>query len=772
MQSPLLPALLGSAARWRRCGLATLGIVLGSVTVHGHAQAPVAAPAAVPVPFKSPGPVRTVPEGRPRIGLALSGGGARGFAHVGVLRALEAMRVPIDCIAGTSAGSAVGAAYASGLSPDEIERALRSADWDRDMFDDSPPRRDQQPRRRAEEKAYLLDLTVGYRDGSVLMPPGLISGQKIELFLHRMLGMSTILGSFDELPIPFRAIATDLELGEMVAQDAGSLTTAVRASMAVPSAFAPVQSNGRLLVDGGLTRNMPVDVVRSMCADVVIAVDIGGPLLTRAELQNVFGVAGQMINILMERNMRDSRAEIRPGQDVLIRPQLGDIGSTSFSRGVEGIPAGEAGTQAAAPELAHLALSAADYAAWQSSRAARVVRDGRYTGVRVVGTEPGTARALLAQGGIPSSGDIDRPQLERAINNWNSTGDYDRIGYTLIPEGAGRVLELNVVERAWGPNYLRFGLGAAADSNANGMFNVMLGYRRPGITAWGGEFKSELQFGSTRRFSMELFQPVNRGDSRFFVNPQLLAEEVPVWLYLGRDRFAEYGVSTQQVGIDIGVEGHIGEARLGTFVGQRRTFPRTGSPFLPEVSDQFWGYQASFVADQLDATDFPRDGYLLGLVARTEQVYPESGGSNASWRAQLSGKKVASWGDHTVAATFRAGEADRVALNQAFTLGGFMNLSGLQLNQLLGTSVRYASVSYQNQLLTLPNPLGRGVYGGVALEAGQMRGQTLGLQGEGWIPGATAYLGAHTGIGPVYLGYGVARGGNRLVYLFLGRPGL
>ena len=227
-----------------------------------------------------------------------------------------------------------------------------------------------------------------------------------------MLGASALLESFDQLSIPFRAIATDLEVGEMVVQDRGSLVTAVRASMAVPSAFSPVQSNGRLLVDGGLTRNMPVDVVQGLCGDVVLAIDIGGPLLKREELGNAFGVAGQMINILMERNMRESRAEVRSGRDVLIRPELGDIGATAFSRGVDGIPAGEAATLAAAPELAHLILSQEDYAEWQRARAARVVRSDRYAGVRIVGTDPATGRALLSQSGLPTTGTLNRERLE------------------------------------------------------------------------------------------------------------------------------------------------------------------------------------------------------------------------------------------------------------------------------------------------------------------------------------------------------------------------
>jgi NTE family protein len=738
---------------------------------------PVAPVPLTPLPSATPEAVpAAVPRvsGRPRVGLALSGGGARGFAHVGVLRALEAMRVPVDCIAGTSAGSAVGAAYATGHTPDEIEASLRSVDWDRDMFDDAPPRRDQQPRRRNEEKAYLLDLTFGYRDGSVLLPPGLISGQKIELFLHRMLGTSGRFDTFDRLPIPFRAIATDLEKGEMVVQDRGSLVTAVRASMAVPSAFSPVQSEGRLLVDGGLTRNMPVDIVRQVCADVVIAVDIGGPLLKREELGNPIGVAGQMIGILMERNMRESREQVRPGIDVMITPDLGDIGSASFSRGVGGIPAGEAATLAARERLERLVLPEAEYAAWRQSRASRVARNDSYAGVRIVGTSPAATRSMIAQADIPRSGTLDRGQIERAINAWNSSGDFDRISYSLMPDGAGQVLELQPIEKAWGPNFLRFGLSAAADSNSNGLFNVLFGYRRPSINAWGGEFKSEFQFGSTVRANVELFQPINRGAARAFVTPQLLFEEVPVWIFAGRDRVAEYGVRTSQAGIDLGFQGLYGEARLGGFVGRRDTFVRTGSRSLPDVKEDYTGVQLSLIADHLDATDFPREGYLLGLTGRVEHVRADAFDIDEfTQRVQLVGKKVESWGNHTFAAAFRIGEGSQdMSLNQAFSLGGFMNMSGLQLNQILGTSLRYGSLSYQNQILTLPHPLGRGVYAGVALEGARMRSPLLFEMERDWIGGATVFLGAHTGIGPVYLGYGYAQGNNRLFYLFLGRPGL
>ena len=752
-------------------------LVLGANDAGAQSVAVVPAvspPASGSISTKRPPPV--YPSNRPRIGLALSGGGARGFAHVGVLRALETLKIPVDCIAGTSAGSAVAAAYASGLSPDQIEKFLKSADWDRDMFDDLPPRKDLSTRRKNEEKSYLFDITLGLRDGSIVLPPGLISGQKIELFLHSMLGESGIFDSFDQLPIPFRAMATDLEAGELVVQDRGSLVTAVRASMAVPSAFAPVQSDGKLLVDGGLTRNMPVDIVRKMCADVVIAVDIGSPLLTRQELSNPFGIGGQMISILMERNMRDSRAEIRPGIDVLVRPELGDISAANFTRGIEGIPAGEAAMLGARGELSRLILSETDYAVWKTARAERGRTDNTYGSVRIVGVTPAVERLLLDQASVPSSGELDPIRMQTVINRWNANADFDRIGYSLQPGNPSQVLQINVIEKAWGPDFLHFGMNAAADSGNTSMFNVMAGFRRPNANGYGGEFKAEVQVGTINRGFVEFFQPFDFGRFNLFVAPQLLAEKVPIWIYNGNTNVAEYAVVTEQAGLDFGLQGLLGEARIGIFGGLRKQMPTTGALGVPTVKTSFVATQASATIDQLDSTDFPRHGYRFNTSYHLEQDYQQQPSKEYLTRlVQVNAKWVGSVGDHTVAGSVRAGEAyGDIALNQAFSLGGFMNLSGFQINQTLGTSLRYGSLSYQYRLLTLPQPLGRGVYAGLALESAQMSGLTVGSTTQGWVPGATAFLGANTAIGPVYVGYGYANPsgmpGSRLWYIFLGRP--
>jgi NTE family protein len=287
------------------------------------------------------------------------------------LRALEQLRVPVDCIVGTSAGSAVGAAYAVGLAPDEIEARLRQVDWDNRMFADRPPRPDLPYRDKARVGGEPIGVTLGIGEDGVRGSAGVFAGQQIELFLHRLLGVSNELASFDTLPVPFRAITTDLVNGAMVVQRQGSLVHAVRASMAVPSAFAPVRVGERMLVDGGLTQNLPVQTAREACADVVIAVDIGSPLLKADELAGVFSVGLQVISILMERNVAESKAALRP-QDVLISPDLGDISAVDFASGVDGIPAGESATLAAADRLVPLALSPDAYARWQRVRSSRL----------------------------------------------------------------------------------------------------------------------------------------------------------------------------------------------------------------------------------------------------------------------------------------------------------------------------------------------------------------------------------------------------------------
>jgi NTE family protein len=316
------------------------------------AEAPRGSPAAT-VPQQQAIPA--TPQHRPKIGLVLSGGGARGLSHIGVLKVLEELRVPVDFIAATSMGSIVGGLYASGMSVNDLDHTVRSIDWTT-MFSDMPPHQDLSLRRKEYTSQFPLPFELGVRGGEVQVFRGAIAGANLELWLHDRTRQDDGLGSFDELPIPFRAVATDMVTGQQTVFRYGPLYEAIRASMSVPGLFSPAEIGDHIYGDGGLVNNLPVDVVQAMGADIVIAVNIGTPLMSRNQLSSVLGLTAQSINILTEQNVREQLARLRSG-DVLIEPELGDLTFLDFSAGPRFIDLGEIAARKAAERLKPLALS-------------------------------------------------------------------------------------------------------------------------------------------------------------------------------------------------------------------------------------------------------------------------------------------------------------------------------------------------------------------------------------------------------------------------------
>jgi len=270
---------------------------------------------------------------RPKIGVVFGGGGAKGAAHIGVLKVLEEQKIPVDYIAGTSMGAIVGALYASGLSAAELEKVITSIDW-KDVFSGNPNRQDIDYRRKREDYEHLTGLSVGIRDGKVVTPKGLIKDQKVNVLFETLMLHTSDIDDFDKLPIPYRAVAADLETGEMIVLKGGRLADAARASMSVPGAFPPIEMNGRLMIDGGIVRNLPIDIVREMGADIIICIDVDKPLETRKELGGSLSIMNQMIDIMMKKNVREQVKTLGP-QDVYINPVLGEFGSADFAKAAE-----------------------------------------------------------------------------------------------------------------------------------------------------------------------------------------------------------------------------------------------------------------------------------------------------------------------------------------------------------------------------------------------------------------------------------------------------
>lgn len=720
----------------------------------------------------APAPTPSAAEGaRPRIGLALSGGGARGFSHVGVLRALEQLRVPVDCIVGTSAGSAVGAAYAVGLSPAEIEAGLRRGDWSGRIFADQPARADLPYREKPRSGGLPGGVTLGVGEEGVRgSAGGIFAGQQIELFLHRLLGVSTELDSFDTLPVPFRAITTDLVSGEMVVQSRGSLVQAVRASMAVPSAFAPVRVGRHLLVDGGLTQNLPVQVARQACADVVIAVQIGSPLLKAEDLTGLLGVGLQVISILMERNVAESMAALRPS-DVLIVPDLGEISALDFAGGVDGIPAGANATLAAADRLQALALDDARYAAWQRQRQARRPVPPLVGGVAVAGTRF-VPPAFFSLDGVDQSqapGPVDADRLERLITHWTGSGNFTHIAYTVRPTGSGYTLWIDPNEKPWGPDYLQLGMNGQVNSGGWSDFSVQVALRKTWLNAWGAEFLTVGRFGATRELDTAWFQPLG-ATSSWFVEPRLRLSSRPLRLYVEDRAVGEFRIDRWDLEWGLGWQGPKGIARLGLVAARIQTEPVLGLLTVPATRSDIEGWRATVAYDRLDDADFPREGQALRLDAfHTWRSARAPGGFR---RTELEGELARSTGAHGLHLRGRWAQATGGgdAVQDYVSTGGFLNLSGYQPDQFNGRELVYASLGYTRRLVPLPQPFGSGLYAGLALEAARIR-DPLGLQPGSIIRQSLAlYVGASTALGPAYLGVGVGERGNRTLYLVVGRP--
>ena len=530
----------------------------------------------------------TQPAARPKIGLVLSGGGARGAAHLGVLKVLEELRVPVDLIVGTSMGSIVGASYASGNSVTEMERDIGTITT-ANLFTDRPPRADLSMRRKADDEHPYIIPELGVTGDGIVLPKGIVTGVSVEAQLRKLVKFTTV-NSFDQLPIPFRAIATDLGTGEMVVLKDGSLITAMRASMSVPGGMAPVNIGNRQLVDGGLVRNLPVDVARSMGADIIIAVNLGTPLMKPEQITSVLSVTGQMINILTEQNVRRSLAELKP-QDILVEPELGDFSAGDFDDLPKTVPIGEAGARKVADRLRALSLPPAQYAALRqrqgpASTAAMitVVDEIRVDGTKRINAEV-VRQSMETEVGKP----IDRDTLDLDLRRIYGRGDFENVGYTVDEVDGKRVLTVKVVEKPE-THYVRFGLELEADLGQRSFFNVYASHRAKALNRFGAEWKNDVVLGRNVLLATEFYQPLSAGQY-FFVAPQLRYLNKPLDLYVDDLLTAEYQDQYGVAQFDLGANFlQYGQVRLGLEIGERRFSQQSGSVAVSiERDDQYPG---------------------------------------------------------------------------------------------------------------------------------------------------------------------------------------
>lgn len=696
---------------------------------------------------------------RPCVGLVLGGGGARGAAHVGVLKVLERERIPVCAIAGTSMGAVVGALYASGLKPDEIEKALASVDW-KDLFQDEPGRAALPMRRKEAQLNYRLELEAGWRDGAPVFPSGAVQGQKLGLLLRRLMLDASRTTQFDELPIPFRAVATDIVSGERVVFAEGDIAMAVRASMAVPAVFAPAEIDGRILVDGGIVDNVPIDVVRDMGADVVIAVDVGSPLLTRDELRTPVNVAYQMISVLIQEKTNRSIASLGEG-DVLIVPPLGTFSSASFEQSLTVIPKGVEAAEAEAPRFRHLALPESDYADWRRER--RIAALDPTPTIAFVDVAPGQARttrlvAYRAQGLVGQS--LDPDVVEATVAGTYAEGAYQRIGWRAIERDGQTGIELVPVDKAWGPMFFNVGLQITDDFSGRSDYQLTAELLKTGVSGDGDELRGLLRLGRVTELSADWFAPLDL-DRRFYVGLDTGYRAFNVPFFVDGAQAAEYRIARSTLGLRLGLQTDPRWALEATL--RRSRFDgreQVGTLGVTNLVQQATSLGGRAVWDTLDRLSFPSQGSRAVLsVDRYEDVL---GGEGDGWVARWRSDTVFSKDKHhlLLGTRWAATRGTPPELASFSTLGGFLNLSGALERGLVGDRLGYARAVYYyrfgdaNALFAVPTWLGASAEIGQVGETGAVFDWSDATRAGG------VFVGMSSPFGPILFGYGRTNRGD------------
>ena len=702
---------------------------------------------------------------KPKVGLVLSGGAARGLAHVGVLKALEEQGIHIDAIAGTSMGAVIGGLYASGYKIDELEKHARSFDW-QEALSDAPEREDVPFRRKQDDRDFLVKQKLSFRDdGSLGLPLGVIQGQNLALLLESLLAHSSDIRDFDKLPIPFRAVATDIVNGEKVVFRKGHLPQVISASMSIPAVFAPVEINGQLLVDGGMVDNIPVDVAREMGVDIVIVVDIGTPLRGRKQLNTVFDILNQSITLMTRSNSEVQLASLN-SDDILIQPALASYGATDFGRSLDIINAGYRATQVLEKRLASL-RQPTDVQLAEARTAEE--RTPVITAIKIENDSKigdSVIRYYIRQ---PIGEPLDLGRLQRDMGTLYGLDYFDQVQYRVVHKGQERTLVISAKGKRSGTDYLRLGLNLSDDMRGDSAFNIGASYRINGINQLGAEWLTRVQLGDKQELYSEFYQPLDAG-SRYFVAPYINARSQNVEAILDNDPIAEYRLERYGFGLNFGRQiGNSGEIRVGVGEAWGEANVRIGDQDLPSTSFNEGFYDIKYSFDSLDNVYFPHSGEDIALSVRQFEPGLGSDERYRQWEFKLD--KALSSGPDTWILGGRYGRTLDTAnvVTSSFLLGGARQLSGFREDAISGQNISLMRAVYYRRLTPRSYlPFDFPLYAGASLERGRAWNNDNEFD-SGYINAASIFIGFDTPLGPLNFSYGFNDDDQKALYLNLGQ---
>ncbi len=712
---------------------------------------------------------------RPKIALVLSGGGARGFSHVGVIKVLEELGVRVDIVTGTSMGAMVGGGYASGYSVEQMREIILGVNWS-EMFALRPDRSEINWRRRQDDFKGLGTGEIGFSDGRVLFPDSVVPAQHLEIFLRSITKHVSSINDLSQLAIPFAAVATDLDNGEaVVMQKDVTLADAMRSSMSVPGAFSPFPYKGHALVDGGLAQNLPVELAKSMGADVIIAVDAGTPLGKSKDIHSVAGVMGQMIGILTERNVEHSKS-LLTDQDILITTDLKGFSSGDFTKAAEIIDAGEKSARNHIAELKRLAVPRSNFIAWNNVREASVVppKSRQVSKVRVEGLKTVNAKSVIKSADLDLSQPVTEEQIARASAKIWATDDFTLVPYVFEPGPNGtQTLVWRPLEKPWGYNTIRVGGKVSTDFNQEHTFDFLVAHTMGWLNSWGGEWRNEAQIGKDSYFSSRFYQPLGAA-SPVFVMPEIRYESQRYDWYNGSSHpEATLKNKTLEGSLSLGLEfDNSAVLTMGAGYVSAQSKVAVGNVDGYESMDDNASFvEMTFRYDTLDHINFPTKGFYLDAKAR------RYGNMKNSAEPELTDYYVEtlfpwSWGDGWVSVL--SAKAGSSTIPGRYPLGGLFNMSGAYYGRYSGSDMFLGRLMLQKRLQET-NLFGFPVYLGASYEMGRVQEDEwpdyLSSRDLGeWKKAVSAYVAIDSLFGPLYFALGHTSDGDSATYFFWGRP--
>ena len=720
---------------------------------------------------------------RPKIGLVLSGGGAKGAAHIGVLEVLEENRIPVDIVTGTSMGAYVGGMYAMGFSAQDVKTRTFSIDWNTGYIDRAS-RNDLSLRRKKQGDTYQLHTDLGLDiNGEFKSRPGAFQGQGLAVILRELTVNLPALKTFDRLAIPYRSVATDITKVTPVVIGSGNLATAMQASMTVPGALKPVHLDNKLLVDGGVVNNMPVDVARQLGADVIIAVDLRDSLMPKKELDSALNIVSQLTTFMTNASADYQKSLMKPN-DIYLQPNVSFMTAADFDKLDQAYQAGRKIAQASLPRLLRYQLSVADYAKYnkqKNMRRARLSAQDSYfiDDIEIINNTNLPDKILLAKLELKKDKVISNEELEQAVKRLQSEDIYGRINYSIKQKDNKNILIMDINEKSWGPGYLNFTLAFEDDFESRSDFSFGAQYVYTDLTDKGGEWLLEWKLGSWKNITTEFYFPIDYQQHFFTAFGAETSNEIRRF-----DNFSYSNVDAELKNIDAKYNQTNAYVKMGWNIKPWAAFTlgykgQTGSITVSAIDRKenynLYGPYLDLTYDDLDSFFFPSYGsYFNSEIGYSNTVRRPDFGESESGETvyyNLSIIKPFTYDKHTVVFSIKTAgsDADNLLPIYAQDLGGLFNLSGYHRYELNGRYSALTSLVYRYRVID--NNFGAiklPIYIGGSLEKGGVWDRTSAISWDSAITAGSVYVAVDSILGPVYLSYGQTSTGKSSFYLSLG----